>query len=123
VIPTLRRILVPLSVVAIASVSVSTPAIAQKQVAVAAADSWLVPDKLKHFFIAAFVESVAFAGLEAAGAERNSSLPVAVSAVVVVSIGREVHDRRTKGLFSVKDLTFDALGAAAAFFLLRHTQR
>jgi putative lipoprotein len=123
VIPTLRRILVPLSVVAIASVSVSTPAIAQKQVAVAAADPWLGPDKLKHFFIAAFVESVAFAGLEAVGADRNASLPAALTAVAVVSVGREVHDGRTKGLFSIKDLTFDALGAAAAFFLLRHTQR
>lgn len=122
-ISTLRLILFSLIVVAVASVSVSTPAIAQKPVAVAPADPWLGPDKLKHFFVAAFVESVAFAGLEAVGADRNASLPAAVSAVAVVSVGREVHDRRTKGLFSIKDLTFDALGAAAAFFLLRHTQR
>jgi putative lipoprotein len=112
------------SLAAVAPGIVPATSFAQKQATVAPArDSWFGPDKVKHFFVAAFVESVAFAGLEALGTDRNTAIPAAISASIAVSVGREVHDRRTKGLFSVKDLTFDALGAAAAFLLIRHTQR
>jgi putative lipoprotein len=86
-------------------------------------DTWLGPDKVKHFFMAAFVESVAFSGLEAAGGGRNTAFAGAIGTTVVVSIGREVHDKRTKGLFSLGDLFWDAIGAVAAGEVLRHTQR
>ena len=101
----------------------SAPAAAQSTAAARPRDAWFGPDKVKHFFIAAFVESVAFAGAEAAGAKRSASLPAALSIAGAISVGREVHDRRTKGLFSIRDLAFDALGATAAFLLLKHTQR
>lgn len=86
-------------------------------------DSIFGVDKLKHFLLAGFVESVAFAGLQAAGAERNSSLAGAGVATISVSIGRELHDRRMSGLFSVGDLVWDALGAGAAFLILARVQK
>ena len=86
-------------------------------------ESWLGPDKVKHFFMAAFIESAAFSGLEAGGGSRNSAFAGAVGTTVAISIGREVHDKRTKGLFSLGDLLWDAIGAAAAGEMLRHTQR
>lgn len=88
-----------------------------------ARDSILGIDKLKHFLLAGFVESVAFAGLQAAGADRSTSLAGAGATVVVVSFGRELRDRRTSGLFSVGDLVWDALGAGAAMLVLARVQR
>ncbi len=75
-------------------------------------------DKLKHFLLAGFVEGVTFAGLQAAGANRNSSLAGAGASAAVVSIGREHHGRKTTGLFSFGDLVWDALGASAAMLVL-----
>jgi hypothetical protein len=86
-------------------------------------DSILGIDKLKHFLLAGFVESVAFAGLQAIGADRNVSLAGAGATVVVVSFGRELHGRRTTGLFSLGDLAWDALGAGAAMLVLTRVQK
>jgi uncharacterized protein YfiM (DUF2279 family) len=86
-------------------------------------DSIIGVDKVKHFFIAGFVESMAFAGLQAAGANRSPARTAAISATAIVSVGREIHDRRTKGLFSVRDLIWDTIGASAALLLINKTQR
>ncbi|MDQ3082384.1 MAG: alpha/beta hydrolase, partial [Gemmatimonadota bacterium] len=83
-----------------------------------AKDSLIGIDKLKHFLLAGFVEGVAFAGLQAAGASRIESLAVAGISAAAVSLGRERHDRRTTGLFSFGDLVWDALGAGAAMLVL-----
>jgi uncharacterized protein YfiM (DUF2279 family) len=88
-----------------------------------AADAWFSPDKAKHFVIAGFTESVAFASLESAGASRNSSFTVAIAATAAVSILREVHDGRVKKQFSFRDLAWDMAGGLAAFLVLRHTER
>jgi uncharacterized protein YfiM (DUF2279 family) len=80
-------------------------------------------DKVKHFFIAGFVESLSFAGTQAMDANRRTARNVAIGVTAVVSVGREIHDRRTKGLFSIRDLAWDAIGAAAAMLLLNHTQK
>jgi uncharacterized protein YfiM (DUF2279 family) len=86
-------------------------------------DSMFGPDKVKHFFMAGFVEAITFAGLQAAGVNRSSAKSAAIGTTVVVSIGREVHDKRTKGLFSVRDLVWDALGAGAALLVINKAQR
>ncbi|MEP6904462.1 MAG: hypothetical protein ABI875_00185 [Gemmatimonadales bacterium] len=78
---------------------------------------------MKHFFMSAFIESMAFSGLQAAGAGRNSAFAGAVGATAAFGIGREIHDRKTKGLFSLGDLTWDAAGATSAWLVLRKTQR
>lgn len=86
-------------------------------------DSIIGVDKVKHFFIAGFVESMTFAGLQAAGANRSPARTAAISATAIVSIGREIHDRKTKGLFSVRDLLWDTIGATAGILLINKTQR
>lgn len=80
-------------------------------------------DKLKHFLMAGYVESVTYAGMQAAGADRETSLATALGAVGVASVGKEMHDRRTGQGFSVADLVWDALGAGAAWLILAKTQR
>lgn len=79
-------------------------------------------DKVKHFFIAGFVESMSFAGLQAAGSNRSAARASAITVTAIVSVAREVHDKRKKGLFSVRDLAWDAIGAGAALLVLNKTQ-
>ena len=87
-------------------------------------DSWFGFDKIKHFFMSAFIESVAFSGLQATGVDRRTAFAGGIGAAAAFSIGREIHDRRVPGNhFSYRDLTWDAVGATAGAVLLRHTTR
>ena len=79
-------------------------------------------DKAKHFFIAGFVETMTFAGLESVGGSRSSARSGAIAKTASVSMGREIHDRKTKGLFSVRDLAWDAIGAGAAMLVINKTR-
>jgi hypothetical protein len=86
-------------------------------------DTFLGPDKVKHFFISAFIESVGFAGMEAAGANRSPSIVAATAVGAAAGIAREIHDKITKKLFSFGDLAWDGVGIASALLLISHTQR
>ncbi|MBA3644831.1 MAG: hypothetical protein H0W63_01505 [Gemmatimonadaceae bacterium] len=86
-------------------------------------DSLFGLDKPKHFVLSAFIEGASFAGLEAAGARRQTAMIGAVSVTSLFAVAREIHDRRTKGLFSFGDLVWDALGAGAGAILVRNTYR
>lgn len=86
-------------------------------------DTFFGSDKLKHFLLSAFIESVGISAMQLAGVSRGVSIGIASAVTAATGIGREVHDRRTKGLFSFGDLTWDALGAAAALLLVSHSQR
>ncbi len=92
------------------------------QTAVTRPDSWFGVDKIKHFFISAFIESVSYSALQAAGMRHRSAMTGAIGITLGFGIGREIHDKLTPGkTFSVRDLTWDALGAGAAAVLLSHT--
>ena len=86
-------------------------------------DRWLSADKAKHFFAAAFVQSASFSMLRSTGLSRSVSLAGATVVTGVVSVGKELHDRTSGGTPSLRDLTWDAAGAAAATALLVHTER
>jgi putative lipoprotein len=86
-------------------------------------DSWWGADKVKHFLMSAFIESVTFSGFQAAGANRNAAFSGAFAAAAAFGIGKEFSDRRTKGLFSYRDLVWDGLGTGAGFLVLKSTQR
>jgi uncharacterized protein YfiM (DUF2279 family) len=86
-------------------------------------DGWIGRDKLKHFFVSAFTQSVAYSALEAARVGHRDALIGAWVATGVVSVGKEIHDRRSYGLFSVRDLAWDAAGAAAATILIERSVR
>jgi putative lipoprotein len=94
------------------------------QAAVAHTDSWFGIDKLKHFFVSAFIESVSYSALQAMGVNHRAAMGSAIGISVGVGVARELHDRRVPGnIFSVRDLTWDALGTGAGALLLSHTIR
>ena len=84
-------------------------------------DAWFGPDKLQHFFTSAFVQSLGYGVLRRAGADQGPAITGASIATAIVGVGKEVHDRRTKGEFSVRDLAWDAAGAGSASLLLVRT--
>jgi putative lipoprotein len=86
-------------------------------------ESWFGADKIKHFLMSAFIESVTFSGLQATGAHRNASFVGAIGATAVFGIGKEIHDKQRGESFSMRDITWDAAGAGAAIAMLRKTQR
>jgi putative lipoprotein len=84
-------------------------------------DAWFGPDKLQHFFTSAFVQSLGYGVLRRAGADPGPAITGASVVTAIVGVGKEVRDRRTKGEFSVRDLTWDAAGAGSASLLLVRT--
>lgn len=87
-------------------------------------DSWLGIDKIKHFFMSAFIESVSYSVLQAANVKRRPALTGAIGISAGFGVARELHDRRKPGnRFSYRDLTWDALGIAAGAVLLTHTDK
>jgi putative lipoprotein len=86
-------------------------------------DSWFGADKLKHFLVAAFTQSVAYSALQAAKVGHDGALAGAWGVTAAVSVAKELHDKRTTGLFSTRDLVWDAAGAGAATVLLVRSRR
>lgn len=87
-----------------------------------AGDRWFAADKAKHFFTAALAQSISFSALRAVGMSRNGALVGATVATGAVSVGKELYDRKSGGDPSLKDLTWDVAGMAAASALLVHTE-
>lgn len=88
----------------------------------ASSDRWFAADKVKHFFMAGFVESASFSALRLTGMRRTSALNTAIGAAAGISVGKEVYDRFAGGDPSLKDLTWDAAGIAAAGVALHQTK-
>lgn len=86
-------------------------------------DSWFGVDKVKHFFMGAFVQSVAYSAMRATGSSHGASIATASGVTAAVSVGKEVWDAHTGGTPSLRDLTWDALGAGAAVVVLQHSRR
>ena len=87
-----------------------------------AADPWFGADKVKHFFLGFFVQSVAYSSLRATKLGHESSLLGSSAVSIGVGLGKELVDaRRTR--FSPRDLVWDAAGIGAATFLLERTSR
>ena len=86
-------------------------------------DRWFGSDKVKHFFMAAFTQSVGYSALQLAGVRHEHALASAWAVTAAVSVGKELHDRKATGLFSVRDLVWDAAGAGAASALIYNAVR
>lgn len=87
-------------------------------------DAWFGLDKIKHFFMSAFIESVSYSALQAARVNHRSAMAGAIGITIGLGIGREIHDKRVPGnIFSVRDLTWDVIGTGAGAALLSHTIR
>ncbi len=85
-------------------------------------DSWLSADKVKHFFVSAFVESVSYSALRTARVSHDGALAGASTVTLMVGVGKEIHDDRSGKRFSVRDLAWDAAGAGAAAVLLSQSR-
>ena len=85
-------------------------------------DSWLSADKIEHFFISAFVQSVSYSTLRTMRASHDGALVGASALTLAVGVGKEIHDDRVGESFSVRDLAWDAAGAGAAAVLLSRTR-
>lgn len=114
----MRRLSPLLPAVAAGLVLAAAPAGAQAPIR----DRWLGADKVKHFALSFFVQSVGYSVARATGAGHGSSLVVASAGTAVVGVGKEWVDRRAT-VFSARDLAWDAAGAGAATLLLRRTAR
>ena len=79
-------------------------------------------DKVKHFFLSAFVQSVSFSVARAAGMDRASARAAAAVSTMSIGILKELNDRRVGGAFSAPDLAWDAAGALAAAAILNGTR-
>lgn len=87
------------------------------------ADNWFGADKVKHFFTSALIQSLAYSVTQVTTRAPRSSLLLSASiATAAVGIGKEVHDRRSYGHFSVRDLAWDAAGAGTASMMLARTR-
>lgn len=86
-------------------------------------DHWFGADKLKHFFVAAFTQTVTYSALQAVKVKHEPALASATVVTAIVSVAKEVHDRRTTGLFSIRDLVWDAAGTGAATLLITRSVR
>jgi len=94
------------------------------QVAPPHQDAWFGIDKIKHFFMSAFIESLTYSALQAARVNHRPALSGAIGVTLAIGVGREIHDKRTPGnIFSVRDLTWDVIGATAGAVMLAHTTR
>jgi uncharacterized protein YfiM (DUF2279 family) len=83
---------------------------------------WLGADKVKHFFLSAFIHSAAYSAARTARLDRPTAQ--AIGGVTAASFGfwKEVHDRRSGKPFSAGDLAWDAAGALSAAALLNGTR-
>lgn len=79
-------------------------------------------DKVKHFFVSAFLQSVAFSVARTARMERSNAHLAAGVITLAVGVSKEVFDRRRGGNFSAADLGWDAAGALAAGAILNGTR-
>ena len=81
------------------------------------------PDKVKHFFLSAFVQSVSYSALRLGGVQHDGALVTASVATAAVGIAKEFHDGRSGRGFDVRDLMWDVAGGAAAAAVLEQSHR
>ena len=86
-------------------------------------DGWWGADKLRHFFMSAFVQSVTYSAARAARIDHTPAIATASATSAIVGVGKELRDRRVGGPFSARDLVWDAAGAGAVTVLLARTHR
>jgi len=79
-------------------------------------------DKVKHFLMSFFVQSVGYSVSRTAGVERSTSQGIAAAGVVSIGVLKELHDRSVGKPFSFGDLFWDGAGGVAAASLMNGSQ-
>ncbi|HJU70043.1 MAG TPA: DUF2279 domain-containing protein [Gemmatimonadaceae bacterium] len=83
----------------------------------------VAPDKIKHFFLSAFIQSASYSALRLSGVEHDRALVAASATTVAVGVAKEVYDARAGRGFDGRDLMWDLLGAGAATVVLERSHR
>ena len=79
-------------------------------------------DKVKHFFLSAFIHSTVHSAARAAGIGKAPAQLAAATTTMTIGVLKEWHDQRTTGVFSRQDLAWDAFGSLTAAALLNGTR-
>lgn len=85
-------------------------------------DSWFGIDKVKHFLVSAVMQGISYNVLRQHGVRHDRALVGATFVTGAASLGKEYVDRRRVGLFSTRDLVWDAAGAATATIILHQSK-
>jgi uncharacterized protein YfiM (DUF2279 family) len=85
-------------------------------------DRWFGEDKQRHFAMSFFVTSIGHAAGRMAGMDADAATLSGVVVAAAAGLGKEIHDRRGGGIFSVKDLVWDAAGIAVGAVLVRQAR-
>jgi uncharacterized protein YfiM (DUF2279 family) len=86
------------------------------------ADPWLGADKFRHAGMSFAITAYGYGAARAAGADRGAALYIALPVAAAAGVGKEIHDHRRGGVFSIRDLVADAVGVAAAWLFLREVR-
>jgi hypothetical protein len=62
-----------------------------------------------------------YGGLRTARVAPGPALATAAGLTVAVGVGKEIHDVKAEGMFSLGDLTWDVAGAGVAALALNYT--
>jgi uncharacterized protein YfiM (DUF2279 family) len=87
-----------------------------------AEDAWLGEDKVRHFAASYAVVAFGYGGGRAAGLGTDAALAGAIVMSAAAGIWKEFHDRATHGLFSYRDLVWDAAGILTGVVLVRQVR-
>ena len=84
-------------------------------------DDWLSQDKFIHFSACASIVGLSYHTLACRlGKDENQSKVYSVSLTALVSVGKEIYDKKKKGYFSWKDLCWDGAGLLMGYFAFLH---
>lgn len=84
-------------------------------------DPWFGHDKVLHFSAGFAIPGLTyhFYVCRLAGDEERGKV-YAVSLTALAALGKEIYDKKTKGLFSWKDLAWGGAGLIAGYMLFVH---
>lgn len=86
------------------------------------ADRWLGEDKFRHAGASWAAMVFTYAAARAIHDDSRAALAVALPVTAALGLAKEAVDYRRGGPFSARDLAADALGAGAAWLVLREVR-
>jgi len=81
-------------------------------------DKFFAEDKFKHFYFNLLLTNfLYFESKYELKFKKENTLYFSISIPLTLSIGKEIIDKKSYGLFSLKDLTWDLFGIALGIYL------
>lgn len=86
-------------------------------------DHWFGPDKFLHFTVSALLQSVTHSALRSRGLSYSQASRAAAGVTLTVGVGKELWDLHRRDDFSLRDLTWDAIGTGTGAVIVRQLDR